>query len=185
MKYLPLTVAFIIGIGVGALITFVIFKNLQPVDTSAGEHFSVYTNKNFDFSLLYPETLTDIKVEGNQVSFGIKDSGSMDLFAVNVTPTNFSSTIEWLTSQPIGNETTAGVVTLAKVNELNGTYLIDNYIQVDSDNGKPIYGQMVSGVMVKNGKLYEVFYHNQFPASSIFTIDPIMTQVIASINSAE
>ena len=187
MKYSSAVIFLIIGIIAGVIPTFFFTKNTQPVDQNIGERFLSYENKELGFFLEYPEELSEITEGKEGVTFDTVHSPEemSDGFYLRVTPTAFSSTERWIAAQAIGSENVAGIKALVQVGG-SGSYFIINYTQVDSEsNGDPLYGQILSGVMVKNKKLYELQYRNQFSINTVPSIDPKRVHTLASLGSPE
>ena len=185
MKYFSFLIFLTIGVVICVTLTFFFTKNIKPTDPNTGVRFLSYKNEELGFFLNYPENFSEITSGKNIVNFEeVHNPEDLpDGFSVYVTPTSFASTEAWIASQPIGNNNAPGIKPLVQIDG-NDAYLISNYTQIDSgEQNKPIYGQILSGVIVTNKKLYEIKYRNQFPIDVVPSINPIMTQVLASISS--
>ena len=165
MKYFSFLIFLTIGVVIGVTLTFFFTKNIKPTDPNTGVRFLSYKNEELGFFLNYPENFSEITSGKNIVNFEeVHNPEDLpDGFSVYVTPTSFASTQAWIASQPIGNNNAPGIKPLVQIDG-NDAYLISNYTQIDSgEQNKPIYGQILSGVIVTNKKLYEIKYRNQFP----------------------
>jgi hypothetical protein len=161
-------------------------QNQQPLISNQeddGQTIKDYTNDKLNFSLKYKSYLNLILEESDRVVFHTKDD-DMTGFGVVMEKVPYSSTKDWLAAQPKGSAKGPGFEGVLWINhfgdEGNGTLLVDEYVQTDSDNGKPIYGKYFYGVRVKDGVLYKILSKNEFPASAISSSDSEMMDVYSS-----
>lgn len=140
----------------------------------------VYLNDRLGFSVEYPSSLSLIEESDNAVSFNHSSDEPWG-FGIRVEPTSFVSTKEWLNAQPKASASSAGYEPILFLNSSDhGTLVVAEYLIVDHDGETPIYGKVMQGVQVGNGKLYKILYKNQYRLDQI----PEMPSDIAALMSS-
>ncbi|MBP7005900.1 hypothetical protein KBB27_02135 [Patescibacteria group bacterium] len=144
-----------------------------------------YTNTTLNVSLIYPSTYDDVsssRESSGFIGFGIKGVQDLSGFGVTVTSTSFATTADWINAQPKGSPSRPGFEPVLWLDDApNGKAILAEYIVVDQDGKKPIYGRVLSGVLVRNGKLFKVTFRNQSLATGAPTIPADMMSVFESL----
>lgn len=144
-----------------------------------------YTNAALNVSLIYPSMYNDVSSSRESlgfIGFGIKDAQDLSGFGVSVTSTSFTTTADWINAQPKGSPSRPGFEPVLWLDDApNGKAILAEYIVVDQDGKKPIYGRVLSGVLVQNKKLFKVTFPNQSLATGAPTIPADMMRVFESL----
>lgn len=142
------------------------------------EATALYENKQLGFSLQYPIELNDIQGSSSGVVFRIKDDEGLSGFGVTVENVAYQTTQDWIKGQPKGSALSAGFEPIAWVS--SQVLLVAEYIKVDQDGSRPIYGKILRGITVENGKLYKISNPGQFRAEDVPMLDNGMIDVMNS-----
>lgn len=145
----------------------------------------IYTNTYLGVSLTYPaiyDNISSPEESSGNIRFGTKDAQDLSGFSVTVTSTSFTTTADWINAQPKGGPSRPGFEPVLWMDDApTGKALIAEYVIVDQDGKKPIYGRILSGIFVRNEKLFKITFHNQSLATGAPTIPEEMVRVFASI----
>jgi hypothetical protein len=150
-----------------------------PVVTT-DEGTKLYSTNQLHFSIRYPAYLDDIQEEEGRVVFRMKNDPGLSGFGVTTEKVPFNTTQDWLNAQPKGSASSAGYEAQLLLGGESDTALVSEYVVVDSDMGKPIYGKIIEGLHVENGTLYKILFRNQFHIDQIPRISAKMMDVISS-----
>jgi hypothetical protein len=156
---------------------------LPQAPLSEPEKLRTYFSPAYGFSITVPAAFSSVREGEGTVSF---DTGNPDDFwgaQVLIGPTPFKTAQEWVKGQPRGGQ--AGIPYRIAAALTNGAYLVLRSETVDMDGSRPIYGNVVEGLLVKYGRAFVVRYRNQSAAGVPPTLDPAMTAVVASLTVQE
>ena len=151
------------GIVFGGIVYFLvankIFQNQSPTSVyPLPTATKLYTNDQWQFSLLYPAELDDIQEGSDSVAFGMKNDSGLSGYAIRVEPTSFGSTEAWLAAQPKGSTSSEGyelVSWLTLPSSSMRTAIVAEYVVYDRDqNRQPLYRKGLYAVHVEHGRMY-------------------------------
>jgi len=142
-----------------------------------------YESKRLKFAVDYPAKLNVSEETGNTVSFRTSTEEPW-MVSISAEKTSLASTQEWLNAQPKGSAASAGFETILWLGRSpDGKVIVAEYVVVDRDGNKPIYGKTLSAVLVQNGMLYKIKFRNQFKADEAPVIDPELLNIITSFRT--
>jgi len=125
--------------------------NEQPQNNA--QQLKKYINKQFGYSFEYPKTFTSIQEQNNSVTLAANESDHW-AYDVSVSTSSFKSTQEWLDAQPKGSATSAGYEPVLQIGD--DFILVSEYVVIDYNGKKPIYGKHLLVIAVRDGKLFKI-----------------------------
>jgi len=131
----------------------------------------------------YPVAFSSIDEQANTTTF---KAGSDEPwgFVVSVQKTEYATTQDWLNAQPKGGTAAPGYQPVLWVDAApTGKLVVAQYIHVDSEGNRPIYGKNLGMVYVQNGSLYTLSYKNELRASDVPVLDFDTLSVINSFQA--
>lgn len=136
-----------------------------------------YVNKDLGFSLTLPAWVDDVRLpRPGSVTFTVKDESWMAGFVIEVENTGFQSTADWLAAQPKGSATSTGVDPVLWIG--SEKVVLSDYVVVDQDDDRLIYGKYTQLVVANRGRLYRFRFGHQGGVSDPLKIeDDILTAV--------
>lgn len=162
-------------------------QDVKPIvldEETGGQKIKAYSNEKLNFSLKYPEDLSVIEEDADSVTFK-NPATELWGFGVITEKVPYRSTREWIASQTKGSAKNAGYESVLWLDEdrsniENGVLLVSEYVEVDANQGRPIFGKIFYGTYVKDGVLYKIKYRNEFTASQAPSVDSEMIGILSS-----
>lgn len=144
-------------IGSAALFFLVVFFVWSTRRSLPGpkEGWLTYGNPALGFRVNYPQVYATLVSENpTGVSFG--SDGGPWVYAVSVTPTVAVDTQAWMESQPEGNRSRAGIRVMSRLDRDPDFVVYSEYVVVDQDGSKPVYGEIIKASYVTHGRLFTI-----------------------------
>ena len=145
---------------------------------TAGTTLKTYTSKNLGLSFEYPSSLGSASEENNAIVLP-GDTSEPWMYQISADPTKFTTVQDWLNAQPKGSASAAGINPILSIG--TDTVLVEEYVVVDYNGSKPIYGKLLSAYIVRDGKLIKVSINRQIKVDSMPVVDPDALSIITSL----
>ena len=167
-------------------LALVLHQRSAPSASSQGQYQNqktkLYTNPQLHFSLEYPEEYSIIETQDDAVTFKTAEEEPWG-FSVQTEAVPYPTTKSWLAAQAKGSSSSPGYETALWLNaggSQNGMALVSEYVVVDQDGKKPIYGKKLQAVHVEDGMRYTISYRNDLLPAEIPSVDSDMMRIFTS-----
>lgn len=137
-------------------------QNQTIIPKNYNSKLNKYTDRNKQYSLLYPNNLN--LWEGGPTTVGFSESTDGPwLIYISANETAASDVYDWLKRQN-KNRGTLPPMTIIKTEKRDGTTLLYLKVPVDVDekDGKPVYSNTEMAIIMKNQEIFEILKREQW-----------------------
>jgi hypothetical protein len=154
----------------------IIDQSQSPNDLIVSE-MKIYKSEALNFSIKYPSVYKSIQEDSNSVTFRVNPE-DMWGFSVTTEKVSYDSTKDWFEAQPKGNAEKAGFE--AVLWSSDNLVFVEEYVVVDQDGSRPIYGKILYAAFVSDGRLYKIQGQHDTILNAVPSMDAEMLSVVSS-----
>ncbi len=138
-------------------------QNQTITPKNYNSNLNKYTDRNKQYSLLYPNNLDLLEDGPKTIGFSNKGTDGPWLINISANETAAKDVYDWLETQN-KNRGTLPPMTILKTEKRDGTTLLylQDPIVVDEKDGKKIYSSMDTAIIMKNQKIFKMVKREQW-----------------------